>query len=1062
MKRDETIYKNIGILVDSVEDNCEYEICEGIKKYSHQTNSNICIFEGVNNLHYSGLDNQYSVIKDFILNSKLDGLIMLTGYMLEQFKTGGLKKYINSFTDLPIVSVSLIIEGIPSIISDNKKGINDLVNHLVDIHCSNILGFISGPEYHIESSYRLNIFKESLSKRQISFSKNNFVYAKSLTRQGGYKAAKKLLGGKATSLPDAIVCCDDYLALGVIEYLTERKIRIPDDIIVSGFDDIKHSDITLTPLTTIKQSFFDIGYKALEQLFYLIKSNETDDLTIIDTKLIIRNSCGCFNSDSLTFKNRNHYYKNNSSHTKSRIELKEEINIHLASMSFLLEEPIEIIKSLFDSVLNINNLYNNSKVHMTITSFIEENIEDVKMIKKIRDVLKYVLNIIYNLYNNSNTLTYLFQKILEIIDDFIIGDLTMKNSYQSSFTWKYNIGNQLLLNAYNLSDLTDEIYKILPDMKINSFYLCIYKTDDIIYSPVKWTLPEYSELIVAYNKNKKIIGKRSIVFKTKDILPKLESISKDDVRIFITISFKREHIGYMLIDYNSDEFKDGYGFFRINIGTAVRNALLVKKMDQGYTQKIDFFVNISHEIKTPLTITLNAFDSYIRKHGLNTDLKILKFNLNKLKKDIVNFMDLEKLEKGLLLYNHEQFVNFSNILHLKKAQFSETALKRGVKFESEIDEDIYLKIDPFALDRIINNLIENAIKYNSQDGIIKITLKSNNTNIILEISDTGVGLSLEDIKNIFKPYFQIYREKRNFQGLGMGLFIIKKILNELNAKITVKSILNKGSSFFVSFIKDRNIDFNNIAKIEEPEQIILADKIDKTELKNNNNDNNNMQSILIIDDNEQMLYFLKQNLSKFYNVYIAKNGIKALAVLRQMPKPVLIITDIIMDTMNGYEFIEELYNTKDNQNIPIIFLTAKTTINDKIKALTKGGIDLISKPFMIDELILKVNNLVLLSEKQQDIFINDFETSLFKTLEIKKASNQQAIINRSLNRLCDIYSLSEKEIDVMRHIHTNLKHKQISYKMNLTEQTVRNISHIIYQKCFVSNKKELIQLINKF
>ena len=148
----------------------------------------------------------------------------------------------------------------------------------------------------------------------------------------------------------------------------------------------------------------------------------------------------------------------------------------------------------------------------------------------------------------------------------------------------------------------------------------------------------------------------------------------------------------------------------------------------------------------------------------------------RLQKNINNILDVEKFIRKKIVYKHDSIIDISDIVNNKLLLFSEIAKNKNISIKKKIDNDLCAKIDPGAMDRIINNLIDNALRYTNQKGNILIKLDGNNKSIRFIIMDTGIGISEEQIKNIFKPYYQISREKSNFQGLGMGLYIVKKII----------------------------------------------------------------------------------------------------------------------------------------------------------------------------------------------------------------------------------------------------------------------------------------------
>ena len=177
------------------------------------------------------------------------------------------------------------------------------------------------------------------------------------------------------------------------------------------------------------------------------------------------------------------------------------------------------------------------------------------------------------------------------------------------------------------------------------------------------------------------------------------------------------------------------------------------ELEMTNRQKTNLFINLAHETKTPLTLIENSLNEYLKKHRTDDDMNILKQNVDKLKSDMNNFLDAQKIEQGRLKYNNEQIIGLSNILTKKCKPFSIVMKNKNINFSNEIKDKLFIKADPYAIDRIINNLLDNAIKYTNEKGNIKIELLSDNQYIIIKVSDTGIGISKENLKNIFSPYF---------------------------------------------------------------------------------------------------------------------------------------------------------------------------------------------------------------------------------------------------------------------------------------------------------------------
>jgi anti-sigma regulatory factor (Ser/Thr protein kinase) len=293
----------------------------------------------------------------------------------------------------------------------------------------------------------------------------------------------------------------------------------------------------------------------------------------------------------------------------------------------------------------------------------------------------------------------------------------------------------------------------------------------------------------------------------------------------------------------------------------------------------------------------------------NKDLNVLKQSIDKLVQDMINFLDAEKLERGQIFYNHNQIFNFSELLKKKIALFNAVVKEKEITLLSKIEENIYIKADPAAIDRILNNLLDNAIKY-TEKGFINTELTAKDDKINLKVNDTGIGISDEEQKNIFSSYYQVSHDKRNIQGIGMGLYIIRQIVDELKAEIVLESKIGEGSLFTINFLLHHLTEEERNSVVNYNEKVREFIDISKTVILQEPEYDKNKSTVLVVEDNLEMLSYIQKSLKIKYNVFYAQNGKAALQKLNVIPKLHIILCDIMMDEMDGYEFYDEL-KTKD-------------------------------------------------------------------------------------------------------------------------------------------------------
>lgn len=476
-----------------------------------------------------------------------------------------------------------------------------------------------------------------------------------------------------------------------------------------------------------------------------------------------------------------------------------------------------------------------------------------------------------------------------------------------------------------------------------------------------------------------------------------------------------------------------------------------KELERINEQKTNTFVNLAHETKTPLTLINNYLDEFIVKKGTSEEIDIIKKNIDKISNDIVNFFDLEKFNKGLAVYNHELVTNFSDLLNDNLILFREFSKRRNIEIKDSIENNVFVKADPVAINRIVNNLIENAIKFSENDCVIEITLQSLDYKVVFSVKDCGPGIPPEMHKKVFEPYYQIANQKRSTQGMGLGLPIVKKVVQDLLGDIQIDSNPKIASGTTMTVILNKHdISYNDVISTHVNGSNSRMVGSEELELNKSIYDEKK-QSILILEDNISMVNYLTKKLSEEYNVFAALNGHDALIKLKGLNiTPDLIISDIMMDKMDGYAFAKIISNDPAYNYIPFIFLSAKSTQTDRLQALKLGAIDFIQKPFSITELLNKIDSIIVNANKQKKAALNLAFNALQGSVGYKPSAGSDTFAQN-----CQLYNLTSREQEIAKLICEGTKYKDIGEALFIAERTVTKHVQNIFEKVQVSNKIEL-------
>ncbi len=414
--------------------------------------------------------------------------------------------------------------------------------------------------------------------------------------------------------------------------------------------------------------------------------------------------------------------------------------------------------------------------------------------------------------------------------------------------------------------------------------------------------------------------------------------------------------------------------------------------------KSNFFSNISHDLRSPLTLILGSIDQVLEEEKLTSKSKeLLESGYRNSKKLLFmtdEIRDLSRLQEGKMDLKL-QLVRIDAYLNLLVKMFSSAAtLKRIIlKFHSELSEERIVRIDPHQFEKIIYNLLSNAVKHTEELGSITLTVKDHSevkNQLLIEIKDTGIGIPQNLTQHIFDRYYQVPSQlPGETVGLGIGLALCKEIVELHQGEIWVESKENEGTTFTITLNYEPNVSMSD-AIIDEyydpiysPMEITAQENLQLTDEKHN-------QTILVVEDHREIRQFISHILSTNYNLLLAKNGHEALSLL-QSEKVDLIISDLMMPYMDGFELIKAIKETEQYQHIPVLIVSARTNEDDKLLLLRDGAEDIIAKPFSPNELRLKLSNL-LQKKSNSERILKMFEPSNSQT-------NAEYVISKKLENL---------------------------------------------------------------
>ncbi|OXG08972.1 signal transduction histidine kinase [Flavobacterium araucananum] len=414
--------------------------------------------------------------------------------------------------------------------------------------------------------------------------------------------------------------------------------------------------------------------------------------------------------------------------------------------------------------------------------------------------------------------------------------------------------------------------------------------------------------------------------------------------------------------------------------------LETKRIEENNLAKLDFFTNISHEFRTPLTLILGPLQQILANYnGTNEMYKkllVIEGSANHLLGLINRLMDFRKLENHQVTLESAEgnIVKFTKEIFLS---FIEYAKDGGYTYTFEsVEEEILVYFDRYKLERVFYNLISNAFRYTPKGGNIHLKISHDNKNLFIAIEDSGVGIAPEHIDKIFDLFFEVPMhnnvQKNYNKGTGIGLSIVKNIVKLHKGTIDVINKQTEGVVFKVTLPLGRThlLDAEIITDFKISDDIDqYTAQLEKAEITEPEDIgdfivNDEKQTILIVEDHKVLRSFMKNLLKEDYNIIEAENGKIAFEkALQHIPN--LIISDVIMPEMVGTELCSKIKANLKTSHIPVILLTSRTSLVYKFEGLESGADDYISKPFNLIEFKLRVKNLLNSTERLKNKFSSD-------------------------------------------------------------------------------------------
>jgi signal transduction histidine kinase/DNA-binding LacI/PurR family transcriptional regulator/AraC-like DNA-binding protein len=779
---------------------------------------NLICFPGKPLRSLLGFEAQSNVLYDLVNEQMIDGLIIWLAGLTFQIDLEEVKSFCERYQPLPIVTVGVQIEGIPCVTVENYHGMYDVVSHLVEVHGRSRVSFIRGPEHHQEAEERYLAYRDVLHAHQIKFDPE-LVVVGGFKASGATAALEELLDRRQVRF-DGLVAASDNMAIAAMKVLQERGIRVPEDVSIAGLNNEPQGRVITPPLTTGPLHFYEQGQKATEMVLDLIYGNPIPEKVVLATQLLIRQSCGC--PDPLVLEASTAFKAPVS--VDSHLSQDETILRAMAEALDLdpVPENLSSVEPLYRSFLEDIKENGNSFLSVLLDA-LQRSASAEEPISKWHSAISALRNQVLPCLEETEVTRAenLFQQARVVIGETSQRDQALQRLYAEQRAQILSDLNQMLSATIDSTELLDILANALPQLSIPRCYLSLYE-DPLV--PTTW-----SRLVMAYDEFGQInLDSTRMRFRSPALVP--EGVLPADRRFSLVVEplyFRKDHLGFVLFEADSHQ-EDVYEILRGQISGALKRTRLAEYNIELYNEAVQarqvaedgrqlaeeadllksrFLATVSHELRTPLTLIIGMIEMMLADDAYNQhflpasyyrDLKSIGTSAHHLARLIGDVLDLTSSQAGKLHLTLEP-LNLETVIQEIMLLSEAIVREKGLAWRVELTPALPTVLaDRTRLKQIILNLVSNATKF-TEHGEVALSVTADDKTAMIMISDTGIGIPLDEQDRIFDEFQQSDRTaQRGYGGMGLGLAITRRLVELHQGQIGVRSSGEEGagSSFY--------------------------------------------------------------------------------------------------------------------------------------------------------------------------------------------------------------------------------------------------------------------------
>lgn len=446
--------------------------------------------------------------------------------------------------------------------------------------------------------------------------------------------------------------------------------------------------------------------------------------------------------------------------------------------------------------------------------------------------------------------------------------------------------------------------------------------------------------------------------------------------------------------------------------------LQAEKDKELYHSKIEFFTNIVHEIRTPLTLIMGPVEYVLKSNKIvdevREDLLVVKNNSSRLLYLVNQLMDFRKAEAGGMYLNFER-VDVSMLVDGVVKQFEPSAKIKGIAIKPTYSDQVCIaNVDSEAFTKAVVNIMSNALKFTRDTIAISVIPNQEQEVINIKITDNGLGIPLKEQAKVFKPFYQVKKAASNRSaGTGVGLALTKSLVELHHGELLLESYEGVETSFTIRIPLLADAEKEPIASGEGLSEIVESQEVvtSNSNLLGEPSINPSIPKVLVVDDNKEMLHFLMQQLGAKYIVVCASSGMEALKLLESNNFD-LVISDVMMPEVDGYELCSRIKSNISTSHIPVLLLTAKCSVKDKIEGLEVGAEAYLEKPFSVEYLAAQIVSLLKNRKIVREKFAN---TPFVSPASIVSSKADENFINKLTEIIEKNISDADLSIEMLAH-----------------------------------------------